>query len=92
MESTGVAGKVHVTKNVIDAVPEEEFGHEKRGSVAVKGIGEMETFFLIERDDNQASRHWSKPKPRLSYTDKSLLSRLSSSLELLQTPDQLELA
>jgi hypothetical protein len=89
MESTGVAGKVQVTKNVIDAVSEEDFGHEKRGSVAVKGIGEMETFFLIERDDSQASRHWSKP--RLSYADKILLTKLSS-LELLQTPDQLEIA
>jgi hypothetical protein len=86
---TGVAGKVQVTKNVTDAVLEEDFGHEKRGSMAVKGIGELETFFLTKRDDSQASRHWSKPQ--LSYANKSLLMKLSS-LELLQTPDQLELA
>lgn len=48
MESHGVAGRVHVS----DAVEEELRGRyrfEKRGTIEVKGLGEMNTFFLLGR-------------------------------------------
>ena len=45
MESTGVPGRIHVTKDVV-AFAEHEFIFESRGKVLVKGKGEMATFFL----------------------------------------------
>ena len=49
MESTGVPGRIQVTAAVVDSVPTDEFRFEPRGEVAVKGKGNMETFFLAER-------------------------------------------
>lgn len=49
MESTGVPGRIQVTKDVVEGVPEGVFQFEARGEVEVKGKGRMETFFLTER-------------------------------------------
>jgi len=49
MESTGVPGRIQVTKSVIEGVPEGAFKFEARGEVEVKGKGRMETFFLTEK-------------------------------------------
>jgi len=49
MESTGVPGRIQVTKDVVDLVPAEEFRIQSRGEIQVKGKGVMETFFLVER-------------------------------------------
>ena len=43
-------GKIQVTQDVIDATKSEEFDFERRGTVEVKGIGGMETFFLNGRN------------------------------------------
>ena len=70
MESTGVPGKVQVTKAVVDSILQHdqqqhrrqsnnEFVFERRGMVPVKGIGEMETYFIQERDGSkQVNYHW----------------------------------
>lgn len=52
-ESSGVPGKIQITKNIMDALPPGEFCFEKRGKIKVKGIGEMEAFFL-HRDQEHA--------------------------------------
>ena len=46
MESHGLAGRIHVTKEVKDLVGEKEFCFEPRGIINVKGKGEMFTWFL----------------------------------------------
>lgn len=46
MESHGVAGRIHVTGAVEEAL-RGEYLFEGRGSVDVKGLGEMRTFFLV---------------------------------------------
>jgi class 3 adenylate cyclase len=48
MESTGVPGKIQVTKTVADLV-KDTFVFESRGTVQVKGKGEMEVFVLNKR-------------------------------------------
>ncbi|MGL4286898.1 MAG: adenylate/guanylate cyclase domain-containing protein, partial [Phreatobacter sp.] len=46
MESTGAAGRIHVSRAFHDATAS-AFLFEARGTVALKGIGDAETFFLI---------------------------------------------
>ncbi|MBN8937971.1 MAG: hypothetical protein J0H01_00705 [Rhizobiales bacterium] len=46
MESTGAPGRIHVSRAFRDATAA-AFLFEARGTVALKGIGEAETFFLI---------------------------------------------
>lgn len=48
MESTGVPGRVHVSDTTAQHL-QKDFALEARGSVSVKGIGEVETFFVTER-------------------------------------------
>ena len=53
MESSGVSGKVQVTRAVVDACDTTVLCFESRGLVNVKGIGEpMETFFLEGRNQS----------------------------------------
>ena len=81
MESSGVPGKVQVTQSVIDACSSSklEFLFSKRGVVQVKGIGEMETFFLEGRDMGAAGQYRSQPLQRAE----------STLLEVLKSVDQL---
>ena len=48
MESTGIPGRVHVSPSTAKHL-EKHFSLEARGSVTVKGIGEVETFFVLGR-------------------------------------------
>lgn len=41
-DSTGIPGRIQVTPQVVELVPEKEFTFERRGFVYVKGKGEME--------------------------------------------------
>ncbi len=50
MESQGAPGRIQVTKNTY-ALLKDEFTFETRGRIDVKGIGEMETWYLIGRKD-----------------------------------------
>jgi class 3 adenylate cyclase len=46
MESSGVAGKIQVTEATYERL-KERYEFEKRGQVAVKGRGEMTTYWLV---------------------------------------------
>jgi adenylate cyclase len=46
MESSGVPGKIQITRETLELI-KEEFICEPRGKVAVKGKGEMETWYLL---------------------------------------------
>jgi adenylate cyclase len=46
MESTGLAGKIHVTATVRDRL-KEQFYFEPRGEVSIKGKGKLLTYWLI---------------------------------------------
>jgi class 3 adenylate cyclase len=48
MESTGIPGRVQVTRATHDRL-KDDFEFESRGLVAVKGKGEIETWFLVGR-------------------------------------------
>ena len=48
MESTGVPGRIQVTRATRDRLAD-DFELEPRGMVAVKGKGEIETWFLVGR-------------------------------------------
>jgi PAS domain S-box-containing protein len=88
MESTGVPGRIQVTQDLIDEVPDEEFVFEKRGSVAVKGIGDMETFFLVERKKKRATDYWDTL--RSSLVGSQRLAERFRGLELLNNLEQID--
>jgi adenylate cyclase len=46
MESTGVPGKIQITRDTYELL-KSEFVCEPRGKIAVKGKGEMETWYLV---------------------------------------------
>ena len=47
MESSSIAGQVHVSERFKEAVTEyEEFGYVERGEIEIKGKGKMKTFFM----------------------------------------------
>ncbi len=46
MESTGVANKIQVTKNVIDRLENTNIEYETRGEIAIKGKGKVTTYFI----------------------------------------------
>jgi guanylate cyclase len=50
MESHGVAGQIQITRATCEAI-RGQFRCEPRGSILVKGVGEMETWFLTGRRD-----------------------------------------
>jgi class 3 adenylate cyclase len=51
MESHGVENKIHCTEEVYKVLYS-TFGFEPRGSITVKGKGEMQTYFLTSRNDS----------------------------------------
>lgn len=61
MESQGLPGEIQITRATYDLL-KDEFICEPRGSIEVKGIGEMETWFLVgrrqaaEREPSEPSR------------------------------------
>jgi len=46
MESTGVANRIQVTKNVIDRLENTNIDYETRGEIAIKGKGKVTTYFI----------------------------------------------
>mmetsp|Transcript_1852 Transcript_1852/g.5060 ORF Transcript_1852/g.5060 Transcript_1852/m.5060 type:complete len:922 (-) Transcript_1852:99-2864(-) len=60
MESTGIPGRVQVTPSIVETVPDGEFEFEERGTVSVKGIGEMNTFLLKHRNELRSTAHWQR--------------------------------
>jgi class 3 adenylate cyclase len=46
MESTGVPNKIQVTKNVIDRIENTNIEYETRGEIAIKGKGNVTTYFI----------------------------------------------
>lgn len=52
MESEGVAGSIQISAATHELI-REEFVCERRGTISVKGKGEMETYFLLSRRDGQ---------------------------------------
>jgi hypothetical protein len=48
MESHGLPGRIQVTRDVADRV-DGKFEFEERGVIDVKGIGPVETLFLVGR-------------------------------------------
>lgn len=48
MESTGMPGKVHVSSSTADLI-RQDFELESRGSIEVKSLGQVETFFVGAR-------------------------------------------
>ena len=48
MESQGTAGRIQVTRNTYELI-KDEFECEPRGTVSVKGKGEMDTWYLVGR-------------------------------------------
>jgi len=46
MESSGTAGKIQITRETYELI-KDEFTCEPRGTVMVKGKGELETWYLV---------------------------------------------
>ena len=46
MESAGTPGRIQVTQQTYELL-KDEFELEPRGTIAVKGMGEMETWYLV---------------------------------------------
>ncbi len=46
MESAGMPGRIQVTRHTYELL-KDEFELEQRGTIAVKGMGEMETWYLL---------------------------------------------
>jgi adenylate cyclase len=61
MESQGTAGRIQITRSTCELL-EEEFVCEPRGTVTVKGKGEMETWYLVGRRPDRSA----DPEPALA--------------------------
>jgi class 3 adenylate cyclase len=48
MESSGAPGEIHVSEELKEVLAD-RFEFQTRGSIAVKGKGMMETFFLVRQ-------------------------------------------
>ena len=48
MESHGTPGRIQITRATYDLI-EDEFVCEPRGTISIKGKGDMETWYLLER-------------------------------------------
>lgn len=46
MESSGQAGRVHITEAIVNAIENTEYRIEERGEIEVKGKGKMHTYWL----------------------------------------------
>lgn len=56
MESTGIAGRIQVSGEAYNRL-KDDFVFESRGLVDIKGKGEMQTWFLIDRKESAALVH-----------------------------------
>jgi adenylate cyclase len=62
MESHGTAGTIQITRATKELL-EDEFVCEPRGTIPVKGKGEMEAWYLVGRRTNPAAETRAHPKP-----------------------------
>ena len=84
MESSGVPGRVQVTQGVLEHVEPDQFEFEKRGIVSVKGIGDMETYFLNGRKAiDERDRFRLSEREKATHQEDRLLEVLSSSYRQL---------
>ena len=54
MESHGAAGKVHVSPSTYDLI-KESFDCASRGNIPIKGKGEMETWYVLDRKSQNST-------------------------------------
>jgi adenylate cyclase len=62
MESHGTSGRIQVTRATKELL-EDEFVCEPRGTIAVKGKGEMEAWYLVGRRADAAAKRRAEPEP-----------------------------
>jgi adenylate cyclase len=62
MESHGTSGRIQITKATKELV-EDEFVCEPRGTIPIKGKGEMEAWYLVGRRANAAAELRAHPEP-----------------------------
>ncbi len=62
MESHGTSGRIQITRATKDLL-EDEFVCEPRGTIPVKGKGEMEAWYLVGRRANSAAGRRAHPEP-----------------------------
>jgi guanylate cyclase len=61
MESQGTPGRIQITRATYELL-KDEFVCEPRGSVPVKGKGEMETWYLVGRREGAREHEWVEPE------------------------------
>jgi len=66
MESQGVPGKIQVTAATY-ALLRDRFDFEPRGTIHVRGRGEMQTYFLLGRKADEAEPEQAAAEPSLYY-------------------------
>ncbi|XP_069127745.1 atrial natriuretic peptide receptor 2-like [Argopecten irradians] len=91
MESNGEAYKVHISQFTYQELKKYGgFKFELRGTIPVKGKGDMETWWLLDRDDTYEKLHGSLPsKPHQS--EENLIEnkdKLSKSQKSIRTSDK----
>ncbi len=62
MESHGTSGRIQITRATKELL-EPEFVCESRGTIPVKGKGEMEAWYLVGRQANPAAEPRARPEP-----------------------------
>ena len=85
MESTGIPGKIHCTKAIVDLVGS-DFEFESRGPVDIKSVGKIETFLLTQRKRLVPARSAPirRPRQRRSSLLAESLKTLKSSQKILE--------
>jgi guanylate cyclase len=68
MESHGTSGRIQITRTTKELL-EDEFDCEPRGTIPVKGKGEIETWYLVGRREDSGAR--SGPEPVTARQDSS---------------------
>jgi adenylate cyclase len=62
MESHGASGRIQITRATKELL-EDEFVCESRGTIPVKGKGEMEAWYLVGRRSGPADEPYARPEP-----------------------------
>jgi adenylate cyclase len=64
MESHGTSGRIQITRATKELL-EDEFVCEPRGTIPIKGKGEIEAWYLVCRRVNPAAKPCAHPEPVL---------------------------
>ena len=89
MESTGIPGKIQCTKDVQDKAGK-SFSFESRGTIHVKGKGEMETYILTGRIDGSVPLPPVRANPRQMMQRKGGINIFESLRKLKSTREMLD--